>query len=193
MSKFKAIIIPNNTKAFLEETEVAIRSKLPNIIEDCTKNQIKIHSFISTQYVSQFSIQTLVKPNNLFQEKTFLKTKRYIFNHTIRHLDLINDPAKIFAKTAAKLVFAQSVENVYSRILLLDQFTSLREMDDSKIIEFYPKMSVWLNKAIVDCKNNIKKTKFSTDDKQMGLYSDNTNDASIDDEKTTLRNTTIKK
>lgn len=193
MSKFKEVIIPNNTKELLDVTEKTFRIQLLNIIPDYDENQIRIHSIIASQYVVQFSIQTLTVPNNQIQRKTFEKTKRNILNFTIHYLDLINDPGKILAKTAAELVFTQSIENVNSRILLLNQFTSLQEIDDARIIEFYPKMSAWLDKSIAECKSHIKKYKFPKYDKQMGIFSHNTNDASTEDVKTNLRNTTIKK
>jgi hypothetical protein len=187
------MMIRDNIKEIFLGTESAARGPIEKLIPNSDENHIRIHSNISTQYIVQFSIKSFVKENNQIQQKMFKKIKRNILDYTIHQIDLINHPAKILAKTAAELVMSQSVENVYSRILLFDQFTVFQETDVSKLMAFYPKMSAWLDKSIVNCKLNIKNSKFPMNDRQLGLFSINANNASKSDVKSTLRNTIIKK
>jgi hypothetical protein len=193
MSKLSSIITNDNFKEIYKGTESAARGSVEKLLPCSNEYLLRFQSNISAQYITQFSIQALIRANSHIEKTMFIKLKRSILNFTNMQIDLINHPSKIMAKTASTMIMAQTVDNIYARILLLDQFASFQDIDDSKLMEFYPKMSIWLDKSIADCKNKVKKSEFPVESHQMGLFGKNINDASIIDEKTTFRNNKIKK
>lgn len=192
MNKLEAMTIKSNIQKVFADLESAARGQITEFLPNSDEELIRINSNISTQYVLQFSIRPFVRTGNQIHNKIYKNIKLDIFNHTINQINLFDHPAKIPARAAAWLIASKSDENVYSRLLLLDQFTALQEIDEAKQVEIYPKMSAWLVKLIVDCHTYIKKSNLTTKDPQMEFFSNNANNASLDENKRNLRNTVIK-
>jgi len=193
MSTLDQIIYNENLSQILGYCESTARGAIEKILPDADRHIIRIQSVLSAQYVVQFSIKSFIKPENPVEQKVFKGVKKSILNLTNRQIDLINHSAKITAKATSRLLLSQASECVQSRILMLSQFSTLQDMDDSKLIEFFLKMDSFLKKSITDCTNQIRHSKFPKRPQQNELFGKNANSAIIKSSTDSLRNTKVKK
>lgn len=176
----------------IHSCESSIRLPLKKMLGDQSDSLLRLESIICTQYIIQFSVQSFVNWNSPIQIRMFKIAKKMIFNQTNIQIDLINHKCKLIAKTAASMIRTQEIDNVYSKIIILDQLSMFDNNFEKQLTEFFPGMSKFLTKSIDVYKNIIKKTNFPAESEQISLFADNLNQAFVVNESKQLRNTKVK-
>lgn len=193
MSKLNAIINDDIIGEIRRSSESAARGPIEKLLPYSEEHLLRFQSIIFAQYITQFSVQTFVKENSVVENRMFTTIKRTILTLTNDQITLVIHPAQTIAKTVSSIIMSQTANTIFSKILMLDQLSAFQNIDDAKLIEIYPKMSFLLDELIVECKSKIKNSKHNKKPKQMSLFAKNPNNASISDNESTLRNTTVKK
>jgi hypothetical protein len=141
---------------------------------------LKLQTLLSTQFVVQFSIQGLVKPNNVIHDKHFKQIGSTLSNIVTNYIEMNKSPHRDIVKTASKTLINLRSEGYLSDFWMIDQFRTISDMEVPEIDKLVSKILIWYRQEITQCKANIKNLEFEVSDVQQQLCEYDAKGARID-------------